>query len=235
MTNHIVEVGTTLLQMNTQKAIVADVNALRCAATGRINLLGPLKDLNLACSGGPDSLGALEFMLKGKHRPTIYHFNHGTKHAQEAIRFMKEYCHEKSLKLVTGTIRGEKPKRLSWEEWWRNERYHFLTTSTTELIATAHNLDDVAETWLMGAIHGTPKLIPYRRNNIVRPFLLTTKDVLKSHAERWVDDPSNRDLKFDRPKIRNMMHLVKSVNPGYLKVIRKKIRGQYERESHCTA
>ena len=109
-----------LPQTNFQKATAEDMTVP--TRTTRIHLLGPLKNLSLACSGGPDSLGALEFMLKGKHRPTIYHFDHGTKHAQEAIRFMKEYCHEKSLKLVTGTIRGEKPKELSWEEWWRNER-----------------------------------------------------------------------------------------------------------------
>lgn len=197
----------------------------------RITVLGSIKTLKyFAVSAGSDSIGALEFVIRGKHRPTLLHFRHGTKHANDAYQFILEYCYENKLDLITEGIRGKKPKDQSWEEWWRNKRYDFFHHQNG-LIATAHTLNDVAETWLMGAIHGKSKIIPYRNRNVVRPFLLNTKEALRSHANKWLEDPGNRDLKYDRTKIRNMMHLVKSVNPGYFKVVSKKVKEHYEREN----
>ena len=47
------------------------------------------KKLYLACSGGVDSMAALDF-LRRKHDIKVLHFNHGTAHGDLAERFVKE-------------------------------------------------------------------------------------------------------------------------------------------------
>lgn len=95
---------------------------------------------------------------------------------------------------------------------------------------TCHHLDDAVETWVWSSMHGNPKIIPYSRGNIIRPFLLTKKKELEAYCERYglipVDDPYNRDTDLTRNYIRaNMMEHVRVVNPGIDTVIIKK----YER------
>lgn len=189
-----------------------------------IKVLGGIKDIGaVAVSGGADSVGALEFMLRGKHKPAVVHFNHGTAHGRVAEDFVTDYCASHSLEVVVGSVRGSKPRRESWEEWWRNQRYSFFRSLPLK-IATAHTLDDVAETWLMGSLHGRPRLIPYRNRNVVRPFLLAQKEELRALARAFVEDEGNSDSRYDRVKIRKLMPSLLEINPGYLTVIAKQVR-----------
>jgi len=201
-----------------------------------IRLLGKAREINnIAVSGGIDSMASIHFLRNGKHQPTILHFHHGTKHSEKAHQFVIDYCKSNSIKFKLGFIQGQKPKELSWEEWWRNERYKFFHSFVGN-VATCHHLNDVAETWLMGAIHGRTKLIPFRNRNVIRPFLLTPQSVLREWAEKyqlcWSQDHSNFDMRYDRNRIRLMiMPAVEKINPGFLKVIYKKVREAYEQEN----
>lgn len=179
----------------------------------------------VALSGGPDSMALLSFI--GAHQNiTAFYFDHGTKHGQEAKQFVSDYCHAKGISLVVGQIANSKTSDLSWEEYWRNERYAFLNAQIDQTIATAHHLNDVAETYLWGCIHGKPKFINYQIKNIVRPFLLTPKTELLSWCNRkqvpYIIDPSNEDTKYTRNRIRqNILPQVDFVNPGFLTVVKK--------------
>ena len=52
-----------------------------------INILGSIpKKVTVACSGGPDSMAVLDFLVKGKKDITVAHFNHGTDHGNEAFK-----------------------------------------------------------------------------------------------------------------------------------------------------
>ena len=42
------------------------------------------KKVVLACSGGRDSMSALEFLVKGRRDVTVAYFNHGTDHGDDA-------------------------------------------------------------------------------------------------------------------------------------------------------
>ena len=94
-------------------------------------------------------------------------------------------------------------------------------------------MDDAVETWIMSAIHGQCKLIPYSRgSNIYRPFLMTSKKTIKDYAERkgvrWVEDPTNARTEYIRNHIRHtMMPSVLRVNPGIRTTIRKKLIETY--------
>lgn len=195
-----------------------------------IKLVCPLpKELTIAFSGGIDSVVATDFLSK-KHDVTCAFFHHGTENSERALRFVAEFCTNRNLPLIIGMIsEGEKPKGLSIEEHWRNERYSFLAGLGP--VVTAHHLDDCVETYIWSSMHGRPKVIPLVRNNVIRPFLTTPKQEFKSWAERknlsWCEDTSNQDTKYMRNYIRSHMvpHAL-HINPGLGTVVKKIIENQ---------
>jgi|6_EtaG_2_1085325.scaffolds.fasta_scaffold46130_2 tRNA(Ile)-lysidine synthase len=184
--------------------------------------------LAVAVSGGPDSMAALDFLSKNRDVVAL-HFNHGTKHSQEAENIVREYCDDKDISLVVGDLKQESPRGMSREDFWRKSRYRFFEQEAGKLpVVTCHHLDDVIETWLFTSFHGEARLIPSRRGRYIRPFLETRKAIFEDWCERkdvpYVIDPSNTDTSFMRNYIRHeIVPKVLRVNPGLSKVLRKKI------------
>lgn len=196
-----------------------------------INLIGHVKYVTgVAVSGGPDSMAALSFI--GRHSTiTAYYFDHKTEHGTEAKEFIKDYCNQNKLNLICGEIKTTKPSDLSWEEFWRLERYKFLN-SFEQIIATAHHLDDAVETYIFGCAHGREKFISYEFRNVVRPFLLTPKQELINwclrHSIPYLQDPSNENTDYTRNQIRlNVLPALLKVNPGLHTVVKKKYQQLY--------
>jgi tRNA(Ile)-lysidine synthase len=193
------------------------------------------REVTVAVSGGVDSMAAIDF-LSQNHKVSCAHFNHGTKHADEAQDFVADFCSSRNIHLHLGFITREKYVSESLEEYWRNQRYKFLE-SVDGTVVTAHHLGDAVETYVFSALHGKPKVIPSRRNNIIRPFLLTPKEEFYSWCSRknieWIDDPSNFDNKFMRNFIRNkLMPNVLEINPGIHNVVKNIINNQRELNEH---
>jgi len=181
----------------------------------------------VAVSGGPDSMAVLDFLCGHKIKPKVAYFNHGTEHGLEAEEFVKRFCEERKLAFAVGRIRAPKEKGESPEEFWRERRLAFLQNLGGPVI-TAHNLNDVVETWIFTSLHGNPKLLPYQNQNIIRPFRATPKSEFVSWCERhnvpYLNDPSNLDTKYIRNHIRHkLMPEALIVNPGLEKVIKKKV------------
>jgi tRNA(Ile)-lysidine synthase len=110
------------------------------------------------------------------------------------------------------------------------ERYSFL--DKFDCVVTGHHLDDALETWIWSSLHGTSKLLPHRRGNVIRPFLLNKKECFTDWAKRkgvpWVDDTSNSNTKYTRNYIRHeLMPCALRVNPGLHKTIAKKIEDRH--------
>jgi tRNA(Ile)-lysidine synthase len=193
-----------------------------------IKLQGKLpRTLWLACSGGVDSMAALDF-LRRKHDVNVLHFDHGTAHGEQARAFMERYCTEKQIPLTIGETKGTCPPGPSREEWWREQRYAFFDKFFTVPVITVHHLDDCVETWVMSSMHGTGKWVPYRRRHVIRPFRLTAKRELTLWCQLnnvpWIEDESNENLHLSRNYVRHeMMPHVLKVNPGIAKTIKKKI------------
>ena len=194
-----------------------------------IKLLVPLpKKLTVACSGGVDSMAVVDF-LKRKHDVTLAYFNHGTEHGEKAMKFVAKYCSDNNLPMMYGQCISEKRKEESQEEYWRRERYDFL--SHIGPVITCHHLDDCVETYIWSSLHGTPKVIPLTRGNALRPFLTTRKDEFKSwcirHDVPWIEDESNQDTKYMRNYVRNvMMPHALHVNPGLHTLVKKIIENK---------
>ena len=118
------------------------------------------------------------------------------------------------------------------EAEWREERYKFFYEFDRPLI-TCHSLDDQVETWLFYAMRGRPRLIPYRRDHVIRPFMLTKREDMYDWCLRkavpYLEDPSNKDTSFARSRIRhNILPEVLEINPGIHTTISKKIKKKYE-------
>lgn len=187
------------------------------------------QEIGVAVSGGVDSMVALDF-LRRRHSVHVYHVNHGTAYGNEAMSLVVDYCHRYSIPFTLEFLQKEKPKKKSWEEFWRDERYAFFKSHPHQ-IAMAHHLDDCVENWAMTACHGNhPHPIGYRHANVFRPFRLNRKEDFLNwaiqHQVPYLDDPTNSDpdTRFSRVYVRmflvpNMLH----VNPGLHKVVKKVI------------
>jgi len=112
---------------------------------------------------------------------------------------------ETSIDSIEGTAR-----RLRYA-WFRQ----LLREVPLDAIATAHTLDDQAETvlakFLRGAwtegFSGIHPVLNFAEGLILRPFLQTTRTeveaFLQVHSQSWREDSTNRHLTFTRNRIRH--------------------------------
>ncbi len=118
--------------------------------------------------------------------------------------------------------------RDSLEAAARHARYAALEAAADRLgadrIAVAHTADDQAETVLMRLLEGTGVRglagIPPVRGRVIRPLIECRRpdvvEVLRRAGLDWVEDPSNRDPKFLRNRVRHELLplLADSYQPG---------------------
>lgn len=192
-----------------------------------IKLLMPLpQKFYVACSGGVDSMAALDFLSR-KHDVTVAFFDHRTENSGRAFNFLAKVLKARGIKMEVATLEKACPKNESLEEHWRNQRYKFLDSLDAPVV-TAHHLNDAVETWVWSCMHGTPKLPQLKRGNVIRPFLATPKlELIKwctNHNVLWYDDLSNLDVRFTRNYVRHeAMPVIQKINPGIEKMIKKKL------------
>lgn len=186
----------------------------------------PGEKVFVACSGGPDSV-ALFFLVKKYSVPLkiklgLIHFNHRLRgvNSDRDEAFVKKMALAEKVPLVCGRA-SEKftpKKKLSLEEWARVQRYAFFQSAAGKFqfnkIATAHTMDDQAETVLMRLLQGTgPQGLSAIRAKMkmgklefIRPLLNFTKDEILQFLQRdkirFRRDASNRSLRFLRNRIR---------------------------------
>lgn len=194
----------------------------------------PQENIGLALSGGIDSMTVAHFLLEGRKDFTAFHFDHGTEHGAEAEEFVYQWCQDNNVPLIQESLTANHEKmfeemKCSRQEFYRNMRYKFFNSFPKYNIIMAHHLDDVLETWLFSTIHGQGKVIPYRRDHIIRPFLKTARedivDYAKRHDVQWIDDPSNNETDYMRNYIRHeLVPRVEHVNPGIRKMLRRKLQ-----------
>jgi tRNA(Ile)-lysidine synthase len=188
----------------------------------------------LAISGGVDSMAILSFLLQGKKNVTLLYYNHNTPYGNICQTFLEDYSKEHSLKLFSDKLLTTKSKNTSQEDFWRINRYNFLNQFQDAPVITCHHLDDVIETYIFTSLRGNSKLIPYSRDNFIRPFLLTRKQELikwaQNHKTPWKDDPTNIETHHSRNYIRhNIVHHALHINPGLYKTISKKLIEQSQK------
>jgi tRNA(Ile)-lysidine synthase len=185
----------------------------------------------LAVSGGPDSTALLwlaaRWAKRSRQAPKLLAVtvDHGLRadSAREA-RNVKRLARQLGVPHRTLRWRGTKPA-TGIQEAARAARYRLLGEAAARAglahIVTAHTLDDQAETVLfrlargsgiagLGAMHGiTPLNAADDQITLVRPLLDIPKKRLVATLEAagiaYADDPSNRDPRFARARLRTVM------------------------------
>ncbi len=186
-----------------------------------------------AVSGGADSVCLLDLVRRlGDVTVLCAHFDHGIRGAESArdAAFVEALCKEWDIPFFPG--RGDVPayaaaNGLSIETAAREARYVFLERTAEEqgadVIATAHNLNDNAETILFRMARGTGLRgltgIPARRGRIVRPLLKTPRcdieEYLAARGIPHVEDSTNEETDAARNRVRlDVLPMLESVHPG---------------------
>jgi tRNA(Ile)-lysidine synthase len=181
----------------------------------------------LAVSGGPDSVALMWLAARWRralsHGPrlVVVTVDHALRaEAAREARDVKRLARALDVQHRTMRWTGAKPKS-GLPAAARAARYRLLAKaargSGATHILTAHTRDDQAETLLMRLLRGSgitglaamAKETEREGVRLGRPFLNVSKSqliaTLKKAKVAFVDDPTNRDVDFTRPRIREMM------------------------------
>ena len=176
-------------------------------------------------SGGPDSL-ALAFLakiysIKKNLKAKFFIVDHklrpgSTKEAKYVKKLLKKYF----IKAEILTWSGKKPQS-NIQSLARKKRYELLISRCKNLkiknILLAHHQDDLFENFFIRILRGSGlkglislnKISKIKDINILRPLLeLKKKDLLfisKNVFNFYINDPSNKDEKFLRIRIRKLI------------------------------
>ncbi len=190
----------------------------------------------VALSGGADSVTLLHLLISIKEEYDLSiaaaHFNHGIrgKDADRDEQFASELCrsltipfyHDKADVPAAAAESGE-----GLELCGRRLRYRFLSDTADRYgftkIATAHHLDDHAETVLWNLTRGAGISglcgIPVQRGNIIRPLLCCSRSEIEAFCREkqleYVTDVTNLSEAYTRNRLRlRVMPVLAELNPG---------------------
>jgi tRNA(Ile)-lysidine synthase len=178
----------------------------------------------VAVSGGSDSVALLHLLERmARGRPltlTIAHLDHAMRRGSATDRkFVERLAASLEIDCLSDRRDVVKLRRKSEspEEAARRVRRAFLLESRrrarADVIATGHTLDDQAETVLMRLVRGAgPAALAGMSVSgpgpFVRPLLGIERAELRGYLDRqgldYREDPSNRDLRFDRNRARRL-------------------------------
>ena len=191
-------------------------------------LLRPGERVAVACSGGADSVALLHILAELRETLGIVlsaaHFHHQIRGAEADSdqRFVEELAARLQLNFYSGT--GNVPqhasqRKISLETAARELRHQWfaelINENKADKLATAHTLDDQAETVLMRILRGTGArglagIAPaHNTKHLVRPLLTTSRREVEAYltakGQIWREDSSNMDLGHTRNRIRHTL------------------------------
>jgi tRNA(Ile)-lysidine synthase len=202
-------------------------------------LLKPGMRLAVGVSGGADSVALLRALAERRTELGLVlhsaHLHHGLRGAEADadLAFARSLAEELGLPFHesqidtnaeaenAGETIEEAARRLRYA-WFRQ----LMSAGEIDAVATAHTLDDQAETvlakflrgaWTEGfsAIH---PVVQFPEGRILRPMLATSRAQVEAYlnalGQRWREDSSNRHLTYTRNRIRHeLLPLLEGWNP----------------------
>lgn len=185
----------------------------------------PPEKIGVAVSGGGDSMALLHLAMRWAAqidcRLEAVTVNHGLRaEAASEAEMVAQFCAASGIAHTT----------LNWAGWngqgnlsaaGRDARYGLMADWATSRgiggIMLGHTADDIAETFLMrlrrkAGVDGLAAMQSlFMRNGIqwARPLLqhkrADLRDYLRGHGLGWVNDPTNEDERYERPRMRKLM------------------------------
>ncbi len=186
----------------------------------------------VAVSGGADSVALLCLLLELRAELgivlSVAHVNHKLRgeESDEEERFVAKLARQHGLDFHVREARVEGGVGSGMEAAARELRYDFFRQLARDgrisKIATAHTLDDQAETVLLRIFRGTgirglagihPRIVFEEQGRVlgevVRPLLGFRRarllEFLRERGQSWRDDSSNRDTAFLRNRVRHRL------------------------------
>ena len=219
------------------KKITEAVSDKVAAYISRYDMLRPGMKVLCAVSGGADSMCMLHLLLENSERLRVSvcaaHFNHSLR-GEESDRdcaFVQSWCRERKIPFFSekGDVASYASEHgIGLEEAARKLRYDFLRRACEKLacdrIATAHHLEDNAETVLFHLVRGTGPEglsgIPPVRDVIVRPLLCLQRQEIEAYLMEngisYVEDSSNASDAYSRNRLRHhVLPELKEINAFY--------------------
>ena len=185
--------------------------------------------LLVSVSGGLDSMVLCDLLLKSDLDFSIAHVNYKLRNKESDFdeNFVKNYANQKQINFYS-ISHDLSTYNKSIQAKAREIRYDFLYKLRDEnkfdYILTGHHLDDNIETIFLNLIRGKKNNsflgIREKHNQLLRPLINFTKDEIKKYALEhnlsWRDDSTNKENKYERNKIRNLIiPVLNKVNPQY--------------------
>ena len=202
----------------------------------------------VAVSGGADSVALLLAMVEANTESKLNkeplgvvlraaHVHHGLRAAEADgdEEFVREVCERLGVPLTVfrvDTAARQAAEGEGVEEAARELRYAALrglmASGGVDVVATAHTLDDQAETVVMKMLRGawteglggvSPEIQGSGAGRIVRPLLgvrrAEVESFLRERGQGWREDATNQDLSLTRNRVRHvLMPMLREFNPA---------------------
>ena len=209
-----------LLTEERTESMIKEIQNKVKAYIERYELLTEGDKVIVGVSGGADSIALLHLLYEMRQAYAldleVAHIHHGLrKAADQEMQYVQTLCEQLGLIChVHHCDIGQVAKALgmSEEAAGREERYKFFISLTNDCakIATAHTMNDQAETMIMRFVRGTDVKglggIRPKRANIIRPILGLDRREVERYCElknlHYYQDESNFSTKYTRNKIR---------------------------------
>lgn len=195
----------------------------------------------LAVSGGIDSVVMLDLFMRAGYTCCIAHCNFKLRNEdsdkdEAFVRQLAEKYNIPFYRKSFNTIEYSELNNLSIQMAARELRYEWFEDLKNELnydyIATAHNKNDLAETFFINLVRGTGIRgltgIPPKSGHLLRPLIFFEREDILSYAGQnqllWREDITNSQTKYSRNKIRH--HIIpafKELNPAFISTMAENI------------
>ena len=198
----------------------------------------------VAVSGGPDSMSLLflvnAFIKYKKGNLIALIVDHRIrKNSKDEAKYISTYLNKNNITSQILTVNQINVSKKSMNEA-RNNRYNLLTDFCIKNnflhLFIAHHKDDNLETFLNRKIAGSDfyglksmsEFSLYNKVCIIRPLLNFSKDALLNYNKKnkieYINDPSNFNLDYTRPTIRNFLKksdqkTIKEINKDFESIL----------------
>jgi tRNA(Ile)-lysidine synthase len=185
--------------------------------------------LLVSVSGGLDSMVLCDLLLKLNLDFSIAHVNYKLRGKESDFdeNFVKNYANQKKINFYS-ISHDLSTYNKSIQAKAREIRYNYLhklkDDNKFDYILTGHHFDDNIETVFLNLRRGKKNNsflgIREKNNCFLRPLINFTKDDIKKYALEynlsWRDDSTNKENKYERNKIRNLIiPVINKVNTKY--------------------
>lgn len=183
--------------------------------------VGKSRNLLIALSGGVDSVALLSLSVRLQEQNAVtvraVYIDHGLQHQSiEWGNHCAALCKSLAVPFEQVEVTVDRKAGLSPEAAARDARYSAFEKliKDGEYLCTAHHADDQAETLLLQLFRGAginglasmPELREFGDGYLLRPLLQVSQAEITDYAKQiglsWCEDPSNKDLRYDRNYVR---------------------------------